>query len=132
MRPRNRPRTMTRPLVAAVALAGVMVLVVGGCGSGDDGGDDDRNGVGEAVTTVVDESPVDTVEWVDDVPDAAEAEILVGLRVDDAEALAADEGWEVRVAVLDGEELFLTMDYVATRVNVEVTDGIVTGIVNFG
>ena len=117
-------------MAAAVAavLTGAVVLVAGGCG-GDDGVDD---GVDGTVTTVVDESPVDTVEWVDDAPDVADAEILIGLRLDDAEALAGDEGWEVRVAVLDGEELFLTMDYVANRVNVEVTDGIVTGIVNFG
>lgn len=115
-------------MVAAAVLAGAVVLVAGGCG-GDDGVDD---GVDDTITTVVDESPVDTVEWVDDAPDVADAEILIGLRLDDAEALAGDEGWEVRVAVLDGEELFLTMDYVANRVNVEVTDGIVTGIVNFG
>ena len=81
---------------------------------------------------MVDDPTVDTVEWMDDAPDISEAEILVGLRLDDAEALAGDEGWEIRVAILDGEEFLLTMDYVPNRANVEVTDGIVTGIVNFG
>ncbi len=118
--------------VSAVAGALMVVAIIGvGCG-GDDGSDDDTGGTVSTESTVVDDPTVDTVEWMDDAPDISEAEILVGLRLDDAEALAGDEGWEIRVAILDGEEFLLTMDYVPNRANVEVTDGIVTGIVNFG
>ncbi len=117
---------------AEVAGAMMVVAVIGvGCG-GSDGVDDDTADTPGVQSTVADDPTVDTVEWVDEAPDVSEGEILVGLRLDDAEALAGDEGWEIRVAILDGEEFALTMDYVPNRANVEVTDGIVTGILGFG
>jgi hypothetical protein len=74
----------------------------------------------------------DTVNEVDDVIDLADAEMLIGQRFADAEALAASEGWQIRIVRLDGEDLIVTMDYLWNRANVEVTDGIVTGVISFG
>lgn len=59
-------------------------------------------------------------------------ELLVGSTEDDAEAAAEACGWTTRVVRRDGEDLPVTMDLRMDRVNVEVTDGEVTAIVNIG
>ena len=58
--------------------------------------------------------------------------VLVGLTEAEAHDAAAEHGWTVRVARLDGEDQPLTMDFREDRVNVEITDGTVTSIVSVG
>lgn len=53
---------------------------------------------------------------------------LVGLGEDDAVGEAESEGWVVRVVARDGEEFVVTKDYVETRVNLTVNDGVVTDV----
>ena len=60
------------------------------------------------------------------------AAVLVGLTEAEAHDAAAEHGWTVRVARLDGEDQPLTMDFHEDRVNVEITDGTVTSIVSVG
>ncbi len=60
------------------------------------------------------------------------ADVLVGLTEAEAHDAAAEHGWTVRVARLDGEDQPLTMDFREDRVNVEITDGTVTSIVSVG
>jgi uncharacterized protein YggE len=60
------------------------------------------------------------------------AAVLVGLDEAAAEAAAAENGWTIRVAIRDGEDLPMTMDYRYDRVNVEVADGEVVGVVSVG
>jgi len=57
-----------------------------------------------------------------------EAVKLVGLTEDEAAKVAESNGWVVRVSSRDGEDLQLTMDYVANRVNLAIVDGKVTGV----
>lgn len=64
--------------------------------------------------------------------DIADAEILVGRSLADAEAEAERRGWTVRVARLDGEDLMLTEDYSPTRVNVAVEADLVVEVVSIG
>ena len=67
-----------------------------------------------------------------DLPTEESAEVLIDLSEDEAEAAAEERGWTVRVTRRDGEDLPATMDFRDNRVNVEVTDGVVTAIVNIG
>jgi len=46
--------------------------------------------------------------------------------------LADSLGLTVRVVRLDGEDLAVTMDFSPTRANVEVADGRVVAVLNFG
>jgi hypothetical protein len=57
---------------------------------------------------------------------------IVGLTLDEATKLAEQSGWTVRVAREDGVDLALTMDFVETRVNVAVEDGVITEVLNIG
>ncbi len=59
-------------------------------------------------------------------------ELLVGLTEDEATDAAEACGWILRVVLRDGEDLPATLDFRPNRVNVEVTDGEVTAIVNTG
>ena len=71
----------------------------------------------------------DTLPAVDaPTPTQEEAVALVGLTEDEATKVAESNGWIVRVSSRDGEEFQLTMDYVANRVNLAITDGKVTGV----
>jgi hypothetical protein len=58
--------------------------------------------------------------------------VLVGLTEDEATEAAEALGWEVRVIRRDGEDLPMTMDLRTNRVNVEVTDGEVTEVLQIG
>jgi hypothetical protein len=62
----------------------------------------------------------------------AAEERLVGLSEEDATAAVESCGWILRVVRRNGEDLPVTLDFRANRVNVEVTDGEVTSIVNTG
>ena len=57
---------------------------------------------------------------------------LVGLSLDEFTAAAESRGWTVRVTELDGQPQPGTMDYRDDRVNIAVTGGTVTTIVNIG
>jgi hypothetical protein len=57
---------------------------------------------------------------------------LVGLTEEAAADAAEACGWILRVVRRDGEDLPATLDLRPNRVNVEVTDGEVTAIVNIG
>jgi hypothetical protein len=70
-----------------------------------------------------------TSRWVDQ---AAAAEALVGLPLDEATKVAEELGWEVRVSTLDGVSQALTMDLRSNRVNVAIVDGVVTGVDSVG
>lgn len=137
--------TRARTLLAA-ALAGALLLAA--CGSDDDAEVTSEPAATEPGTDAVDpdtpvssppddgtsaSDPGEPVTPGDMEPiDAAEAEVLVGLTLAEAEAEAADRGWTVRTARLDGEDLALTEDFSPTRVNVAVDDDVVTEILFIG
>lgn len=107
----HRTRRALVPLVAALALGGGVGLAA--CGN-----DDGPNGTDDT-------SVVDDVETFDE-------SLIVGLPYDEATEVAEAEGFELRIAREDGEDLALTMDFIPNRVNVEVEDGIVTQVLNQG
>jgi hypothetical protein len=134
--------------VAALCLVATLLLATTACGNDDDA----------EVATTADTSAAPTGEPVDpDAPvssppaagdpdqpgddeppidltpvDAADAEVLVGLTLAEAEDEAARRGWSVRVARLDGEDLMLTEDYSPTRINVAVEDDVVVEVLFVG
>lgn len=90
-----------------------------------------------AETTPETTTPSDTTEpgGTDaeaDLPTEESAEDLVDLTEDEATEAAEERGWTIRVANRDGEDLPGTMDLRENRVNVEVTDGVVTAILSIG
>lgn len=62
------------------------------------------------------------------IPDASAAQ-LVGLTESAATACAEDEGWQVRVVSVNGEDYMVTADYRADRVNLTIVNGVVTAII---
>ena len=60
------------------------------------------------------------------------ARVLVGLTEAEAGKVAASRGWVMRVVRLDGEDLAVTLEYSASRVNVEVTKKVVTAVLSIG
>jgi hypothetical protein len=58
-------------------------------------------------------------------PDPEAGQQFVGLSEADAAARAAQHGWAFRVAERDGEQLLLTQDFNAERVNVALAGGTV-------
>lgn len=90
-------------------------------------------GAGVGVTACGNDDGPDTSDdiVVDDVLPFDES-LIVGLPLDEATEAAEAEGFVLRTAREDGEDLALTMDFVPNRVNVEVTDGVVTGVVSQG
>ncbi|MEO6126431.1 MAG: hypothetical protein ABIR32_22250 [Ilumatobacteraceae bacterium] len=56
----------------------------------------------------------------------------IGLCTDDAVSVAEGMGYTLRVVRLDGADLPATMDYIPTRFNVAVDQGIVTAIISIG
>ncbi len=101
----------TRPAATFVAVGLALGLGLAACGDDDDADDPPAT------------APADDVELGE-----FDESLIVGLPVEEAEEVVEDEGWEFRIAVLDGEDQVLTMDFVPNRVNVAVDDGIVTGI----
>jgi hypothetical protein len=70
-------------------------------------------------------NPTDPVAALDD----ASAKRLIGLAEVEAQKVAAELGWQVRVAMRDGEAFMLTTDYQTNRVNLTITKGLVTNVV---
>lgn len=57
---------------------------------------------------------------------------VIGLSIKEAEVKARLFNNRLRVMIEDGEHYICTCDYVPSRINVEVTNGIVTSIVKYG
>ena len=55
-------------------------------------------------------------------------EAYIGLTIEDATAKAEEEGVPSRVVKVDGEDLAVTMDFIADRLNFVVEDGTVTEV----
>jgi hypothetical protein len=70
-------------------------------------------------------NPTDPVVVLDD----ASAKRLIGLTEAEAQKVATELGWQVRVAMRDGEAFMLTTDYQTNRVNLTITKGSVTFVV---
>ena len=81
-------------------------------------------------TTPGEVPPPDTLPAEVDV-DAA-SELLVGLTVDEATKIAEENGWELRVSRVDGEDQIVTADYRPLRLNVAVEGGVVTEVLSAG
>jgi hypothetical protein len=96
---------------------GEVVEPVPATGGGSSGSSD--GSAGESETTPIGDMPA---------PSQEEAVALVGLGEDEAVKVAESKGWITRVSSRDGEEFQMTMDYVANRVNLAITDGKVTGV----
>jgi len=71
------------------------------------------------------ENPTNPVAALDD----ASAKKLIGLTEAEAQKVATELGWQVRVAMRDGEAFMLTTDYQTNRVNLTITKGSVTLVV---
>ena len=54
---------------------------------------------------------------------------LIGLTEAEAQKVVTELGWQVRVAMRDGEAFMLTTDYQTNRVNLTITKGYVTFVV---
>ena len=123
----NRPSRY----VAVVLAAGLAASVLVACGSSGEPGDDSASA--NAATDSPDEAataadagtssplPTPTTEPDDEAVNAA----LVGLSEAAAQTKAAASGYEVRIAMVDGEPRALTMDYRTDRINLELEDGVV-------
>jgi hypothetical protein len=83
-------------------------------------------------TTEAPENTAEAPEAGDEPTVETATPVLVGLTEDEAAEAAEALGWEVRVMRRDGEDLPITMDLRQNRVNVEVTDGEVTEVVQIG
>jgi hypothetical protein len=59
-------------------------------------------------------------------------ELVLGLSEADATEAVEACGWTLRVVRADGEDQPVTLDLRPNRVNVEVTDGVITAVVNIG
>ncbi len=70
-------------------------------------------------------NPTNPVVALDD----ASAKKLIGLTEAEAQKVATELGWQVRVAMRDGEAFMLTEDYQTNRVNLTITKGFVTAVV---
>jgi hypothetical protein len=57
------------------------------------------------------------------------AKKLIGLTEAEAQKVAAELGWQVRVAMRDGEAFMLTQDFQTNRVNLTIAKGLVTNVV---
>lgn len=61
--------------------------------------------------------------------DNASAKKLIGLTEAEAQKVATELGWQLRVAMRDGEAFMLTKDYQTNRVNLTIAKGYVTAVV---
>jgi len=71
------------------------------------------------------ENPTAPVAALDD----ASSKKLIGLTEAEAQKVAAEMGWQLRVAMRDGEAFMLTQDFRTNRVNLTITKGLVTNVV---
>jgi hypothetical protein len=71
------------------------------------------------------ENPTDPVAALDE----TSAKKLIGLTEAEAQKVATELGWQVRVAMRDGEAFMLSQDYQTNRVNLTITKGLVVAVV---
>jgi hypothetical protein len=115
---------LPRPLIAT-ALAALLTTLAVACGDDDDDASDATvPGTSAPSGSVPSDCPPEPTE--------ESAADLVGLTEADATDAAEACGWILRVVRRDGEDQPATRDFRPNRVNVEVTDGEVTAIVNTG
>jgi len=69
-------------------------------------------------------APIEPVTVLDD----ASAKKLIGLTEAEAQKVATELGWQVRVAMRDGEAFMLTKDFQTNRVNLTIAAGSVTAV----
>ena len=137
----------------ALPLAALAVAITFGAAACGDDSPNASNGSDTTETAHTTEAP-DTTEGTDttaapdttdgtettveapqpgDVPTVETATpVLVGLTEDEAAAAAEALDWVLRVTRIDGEDQVVTMDLRENRVNVEVTDGEVTAVLQIG
>ena len=70
-------------------------------------------------------SPTNPMAVLDD----ASSKKLIGLTEVEAQKVATEFGWQVRIAMRDGEAFMLTKDFQSNRVNLTITKGFVTAVV---
>lgn len=70
-------------------------------------------------------NPTNPVVALDD----ASSKKLIGLTEAEAQKVATELGWQLRVAMRDGEAYMLTKDYQTNRVNLTIAKGYVTAVV---
>ncbi len=58
--------------------------------------------------------------------------VLVGKTLEEASALAAENGFTIRPTRIDGESLFGTCDMNRSRINVEVENNVITIVGRIG
>jgi hypothetical protein len=90
-------------------------------GSGTD--DSSPGSPGDGMTDSTNDIPVD--EFPAEIP-LDEANALLGMTEAEATSYAESQGWTVRIASRDGEQFALTMDYMPTRVNLSIDQGLVS------
>jgi hypothetical protein len=120
-------RTRT-PSGAAITCA--LLLLVAGCG-----GDEKPRGVDLTAVRcplVATGEQVGGVEQYEPAGDSFDTGELIGARVDDARAEAAEHGCDVVVSMRDGEGLAVPTDIDPKRVYVYTEDGVVTEIEGVG
>ena len=71
------------------------------------------------------ENPTNPVAALDE----TSAKKLIGLTEAEAQKVATELGWQVRVAKRDGEAFMLSQDYQTNRVNLTITKGLVVAVV---
>jgi hypothetical protein len=124
----------TKAIIAAVVVAG---LAVGGIALASLGGEDAPPARGSDLTTLkcplvpVGSSP-DGQQRYEPARDAFDTGELIGLRLDDARALAAEHGCEIVVSVEDGKGMPVPIEVDPKRVYVYTEDGAVTEIEGVG
>ena len=82
-------------------------------------------------TPLVTETPQGQTNWEQQMKDAiaktqAFGATLIGMNITDAEQLAQSSGFTLRIVERDGESFAITMDYRTDRVDVKVTNDIIT------
>lgn len=60
------------------------------------------------------------------------AQVLINKPADEAWRLAKEAGFKFRATIIDGDHMFGTTDYDPRRVNVAISNKVVTKIVGFG
>lgn len=136
---------------ALALLAAVLLLALAGCG--DDAEETtEAPGAGAGAPTSTTLDPSDGTATIPELPrnddpsmvactgkakgaegpGVFDATAIVGDPLSEAERAAAEQGCEIRVAVIDGEPQALTEDFRPDRVNVAIEDDEVTEIVSIG
>lgn len=90
------------------------LLVLPACG-----GDDDEAASGDSNEQTTTSAGEDGTEAFEE---------YVGLDVEDAGALAEEQGRPWRIVKEDGEDRAVTLDYIDNRLNFEVEDGVVVRV----